>query len=98
MHTIKEPCVYMIASKRNGTLYSGVTSDLVGRVTKHKNGDYDGFTAKYGVSLLVWFEEHSHMDAAITREKQIKRWKREWKVALIEKSNPEWRDLFVELH
>ena len=92
-----EPCVYILASKRNGTLYVGVTSDLAQRVWLHKNGAYDGFTKKYGVRDLVWHESHAAMDDAIRREKAIKKWNRAWKTALIEKANPEWRDLYPSL-
>jgi putative endonuclease len=90
----KQPCVYILASKRNGTLYTGVTSDLVKRVYEHKNGLADGFTKKYNVHRLVYFETHEHMNAAITREKQIKKWNRRWKLRLIEERNPEWKDLY----
>ena len=90
-------CVYILASKRNGTLYTGVTSDLVGRVCQHKNKVVDGFTKKYHVHLLVWYEQTENIEAAIQREKQIKKWKREWKLNLIEKENSEWKDLFDDL-
>jgi putative endonuclease len=89
--------VYIMASRRNGTLYTGVTSDLVDRVLRHKRGEIPGFTLKYGCKTLVWFEQHEHMHAAIHREKQIKRWLRKWKLELIEKTNPAWRDLFDDL-
>jgi putative endonuclease len=85
--------VYIMASARNGTLYTGVTSALVGRVQQHKLGTFDGFCKKYGCKALVWYEDHPTMPEAIRREKQIKRWLREWKLALIEAENPEWRDL-----
>ena len=94
---MKQPCVYILASKRNGTLYTGVTSDLVQRVWQHKNGVVEGFTKRYGVHLLVWFEIHETMASAITREKAIKEWKRAWKLELIEKENPDWRDLYEDL-
>jgi putative endonuclease len=90
----KLPCVYILASKRNGTLYTGVTSNLVNRVYEHKNGLADGFTKKYGVHHLVYFELHEDMLAAISREKQIKKWNRAWKRELIEKNNPAWKDLY----
>ncbi len=90
----KLPCVYILASKRNGTLYTGVTSNLVKRVYEHKNGLADGFTKKYGVHHLVYFELHEDMLAAISREKQIKKWNRAWKRELIEKNNPAWKDLY----
>lgn len=93
----KQPCVYMLASQRNGTLYVGVTSDLVKRVWEHKNDTVDGFTKEYGVHILVYYELHEGMLAAITREKQIKKWNRGWKIELIESANPEWRDLWEEI-
>jgi putative endonuclease len=86
--------VYMLCSKRNGTLYTGVTSDLVKRVYEHKNSLLDGFTKKYGVHRLVWYEAHDSAESAITKEKQIKKWKRAWKLKLIEQTNPEWIDLY----
>ena len=95
--SMKAPCVYILASKRNGTLYIGVTSNLVRRVWQHKNGLVDGFAKEYGVGTLVWYEVHGSMYEAITRERQMKRWKREWKVRLIEEDNPLWRDLYEEL-
>ncbi len=91
---MKQPCVYMLASKRNGTLYAGVTSDLLKRVWEHKNDLIDGFTKKYRIHDLVWFEVHEDMHAAIIREKNIKAWKRAWKIELIEQANPEWIDLY----
>ena len=87
------PVVYLLASRRNGTLYVGVTSDLLGRVHKHRTGMIEGFTREYGVRMLVWFEQHSTMDTAILREKRIKKWNRAWKLELIEAVNPDWRDL-----
>jgi putative endonuclease len=84
----------MLASKRNGTLYAGVTSDLLKRVWEHKNDLIDGFTKKYRIHDLVWFEVHEDMHAAIIREKNIKAWKRAWKIELIEQANPEWIDLY----
>jgi putative endonuclease len=89
--------VYILASARNGTLYIGVSSDLIGRVWQHKNEQADGFTKKYGVKTLVWFEVHEDVNAAITREKQIKEWKRDWKIELIENENPYWNDLYSTL-
>jgi putative endonuclease len=88
-----QPCVYILASKRNGTLYTGVTSNLLARIHQHRKGVVRGFTSDYGVKMLVWFEQHSTMEAAITREKRIKKWNRAWKLELIEVENPEWRDL-----
>ena len=92
-----QPCVYLLAGKRNGTLYVGVTSDLVKRVWEHKNDLVEGFTAKYGVHLLVYYEMHADMLGAITREKQIKKWDRSWKLKLVERNNPEWKDLWPEV-
>jgi putative endonuclease len=92
-----QPAVYILASRRNGTLYVGVTSELVKRVYEHKQDLADGFTRKYGVHQLVYFELAEDMLAAISREKQIKKWKRAWKVELIERANPEWRDLYPEI-
>jgi putative endonuclease len=88
--------VYMMASRRNGTLYIGVTSDLVRRVFQHKQGDADGFTKKYKCHTLVWYEQHATAQTAITREKQLKEWKRLWKLRLIEEINPDWRDLAAD--
>jgi len=93
----KHPAVYLLASKRNGTLYTGVTSDLVARVWQHKNNQVEGFTQKYHVHTLVYYEMHQDMETAIQREKQIKKWKRQWKLALIEKNNPGWKDLHDEI-
>ena len=93
----KKAYVYILASKRNGTLYIGMTSSLVKRVYEHKCDLVDGFTKKYKVHHLVYFEEHEDIQQAITREKQIKKWKRKWKLALIEKANPNWRDLYDEI-
>jgi putative endonuclease len=93
----KQPAVYILASRRNGTLYIGVTSDLVKRAYEHKQDLVEGFTKRYGVHELVYFEMHEDMVAAITREKQLKKWNRAWKVELIEQRNPEWRDLYAEL-
>jgi putative endonuclease len=90
----KLPAVYILASKRNGTLYIGVTSDLVQRVYQHKNDVNDGFTKQYQVHILVYYETHATMLDAITREKQLKKWNRAWKIALIEKENPQWLDLY----
>ena len=94
---MKQPCVYILASKRNGTLYIGTTSNLVQRVWQHKNEVAGGFTERYGVTTLVWYEGHETMLSAIAREKQLKEWKRAWKLQLIERSNPLWLDLFENL-
>ena len=95
---IRAPAVYIITNKRNGTLYTGVTADLSRRCWEHREGVYPGFTKKYELKLLVWYERHDLMTDAIAREKQIKAWKREWKIELIEKLNPMWRDLYEELN
>ena len=89
--------VYILASKKNGTLYIGVTNDLLKRVHEHKNNLIPGFTSKYGVHNLVYYERYADIYSAIAREKNIKKWKRAWKVELIEKTNPEWRDLYNDL-
>ena len=89
----RQPAVYIMASGRNGTLYIGVTSDLMARIVQHREGMFDGFSKRYGVNRLVWFAMADTMDAAITREKQLKVWKRSWKITLIETDNPTWRDL-----
>ncbi len=90
--------VYILASKRDGVLYIGVTNDLPRRVWEHKEGLVEGFSKQYYVERLVYFEEFQYIDKAIAREKVMKRWKREWKVELIEKVNPEWKDLYEELN
>ena len=90
----KQFYVYILASKRNGTLYAGITSDLVKRVWEHKQNITKGFTNKYNVKTLVYFEVHHNPESAIIREKQIKKWKRDWKLKLIERSNPMWKDLY----
>jgi putative endonuclease len=89
--------VYLMASGKNGTLYVGVTNNLVRRVFEHRNGAVEGFTDRYRVHHLVWFESTPSIEAAIKKEKQIKNWKREWKVALIENENAEWQDLYAAL-
>jgi putative endonuclease len=94
---MKQPCVYLLASGHYGTLYTGVTSNLLRRVSQHRDGVVDGFTKKYRVHTLVWFELHATMPDAIAREKSIKEWKRAEKIALIETSNPHWLDLFPGL-
>jgi putative endonuclease len=88
----------MIASQRNGTLYIGVTSDLIKRVYQHRTGMVDGFTKRYGVHTLVWYEVHELMESAILREKQLKKWSRIAKIRLIEQQNPLWQDLWLELN
>lgn len=94
---IKQPCVYLLASQRNGTLYIGVTSDLIKRVHQHREGMVEGFTKRYGVKTLVWHEIHEVMESAILREKQLKKWSRIAKIRLIEQQNPNWQDLWLEL-
>ena len=89
--------VYILASKRNGTLYIGMTNNLLKRVDQHKQNMVEGFTKKYSVHQLVYFEQYRDVYAAIGREKQLKKWNRQWKLELIEKENPQWRDLFEEL-
>ena len=93
----KSYCVYILSSKRNGTLYVGVTNNLVKRIWEHKNNVADGFTKKYAVRYLVYFEQHNNPESAITREKQIKKWNRLWKIRLIEEKNPEWSDLHEQI-
>jgi putative endonuclease len=94
---MKQPAVYILASDRNGTLYTGVTSNLVQRTWEHREHAADGFTKRYDVTMLVWYELHGAIGAAILREKQIKAWKRQWKIELIEKKNPYWHDLWPEI-
>jgi len=93
----RQPCVYMLASGFNGTLYTGVTSNLVGRIMQHRDGTYEGFTSRYGIVRLVWFEIAETMADAIASEKRIKAWRRDWKKNLIERDNPDWDDLAVAL-
>jgi len=89
--------VYLLASRRKGTLYIGVTNDLPRRIAQHKEGPVEGFTKKYGVKTLVWYEQTDSVESAIAREKQIKKWTRAWKVELIEATNPAWKDLYEEI-
>jgi putative endonuclease len=93
----KQPAVYILASKRNGTLYIGVTSDLIKRIWEHKNDLVKGFTKHYNVHRLVWYELHESLESAITREKRLKNWKRKWKLELIESKNPKWEDLYHKI-
>jgi putative endonuclease len=97
MHSELLPTVYLLASKRNGTLYTGVTSNLMSRVHQHREGLVGGFTREYDVKLLVWFEQHATMESAILREKRIKKWNRAWKLDLIEAASADWRDLAEDL-
>ena len=92
----RQPCVYILASRRHGTLYIGVTSDLFARLHQHRTKSVPGFTTRYAVSRLVHYETADSMYAAISREKQLKAWRRNWKIALIEERNPEWQDLAIE--
>jgi putative endonuclease len=94
---MKQPCVYILSNHVRGTLYIGVTSDLIGRVWQHKHGLVDGFSKKYQLHLLVYFESAETMLAAITREKQLKKWNRAWKIELIETNNNVWRGLYTDL-
>jgi putative endonuclease len=96
MHADFSPMTYMLASHRNGTLYTGVTSSLLQRIHQHREDLLGGFTKDYSVHRLVWFEQHSTMENAIVREKQIKKWNRAWKIRLIEEGNPDWRDLAID--
>ena len=94
---MKKYYVYILASKKNGTLYTGVTSQLIKRVYEHKNGLVEGFSKKYSIKLLVYFEETNDINEALKREKQLKKWKRSWKIELIEKDNSDWQDLYERL-
>jgi len=93
----RQPSVYILSSKRNGTLYTGVTSNLIKRIWQHKNNAIEGFTKKYSIHFLVWYELHETMESAIQKEKNIKDWKRTWKLRLIEEKNPLWDDLYKGL-
>jgi putative endonuclease len=95
--TEKQPATYILANKKKGVLYAGVTSNLVKRIWEHKQHLADGFTKKYHLHKLVYFELHEDMLEAVVREKQIKKWRRDWKVGLIERENPEWRDLYNDI-
>ena len=94
---MRKSCVYMLASRRNGTLYIGATSNLEERVWQHKRGLVEGFTKRYGVHMLVWYEVHETMGSAVARERALKEWNRAWKLRLIEESNPKWEDLYDSL-
>lgn len=93
----RQYCIYILASNPNGTLYIGITGDLVERVRQHKEAEVEGFTKKYKVNKLVYYEIYEYPHEAIFREKQLKEWKRRWKLELIEKENPDWRDLYADL-
>ena len=94
---MKQPAVYLLATGKRGTLYIGVTSNLVARTWQHREHVVEGFTKRYNVSMLVWYELHGTMESAILREKQLKKWNREWKLRLVQESNPEWRDLWEDI-
>jgi putative endonuclease len=95
--SMKQYYVYILASRKNGTLYIGVTSDLAKRIYEHKEKLIDGFTKEYNVHVLVYYEQHNEIEEAILREKQMKKWNRQWKIRLIEENNPEWKDLYEEI-
>jgi len=94
---MKTPCIYILTNKPNGTLYIGVTSNLPARIYQHKNGFVDSFSKKYNLHMLAYYELHENMYSAITREKCLKKWNREWKIQLIEEMNPKWRDLYYDI-
>ena len=94
---MKSPAIYLLASAKNGTLYIGVTSNLIQRVWQHRQHLTDGFSDRYDVTRLVWYELHDTMESVIVREKQLKKWNREWKIRLIERTNPDWRDLWQDI-
>ncbi|HPP11025.1 MAG TPA: GIY-YIG nuclease family protein [Defluviitoga tunisiensis] len=94
---MKSYYIYIMASRRNGTLYIGITNDIVRRVYEHKNNFIDGFTSKYGIHNLVYYEQFDNIESAIQREKQLKKWNRKWKIELIERVNPNWKDLYEDL-
>ena len=94
---MKQPAVYILATGTRGTTYIGVTSNLIARTWQHREHLADGFTKRYDVTKLVWYELHGTMDTAILREKQLKKWNREWKLRLVQESNPEWRDLWEDI-
>lgn len=95
---MKQPAVYLLASERNGTLYVGVTSNLIQRIWQHREGIIEGFSREYSVKKSVWYEMHATMESAIKREKSLKKWNRAWKLKLIEERNPEWIDLWSEIN
>lgn len=97
MLVAKQPCVYLLASKPYGTLYVGVTRNLLVRAWMHRESVVEGFSKRHGTHILVWYEAHETMISAITREKQIKKWNRDWKINLIQEMNPDWRDLSIDL-
>ena len=94
---MKQPAVYLLATGKRGTLYIGVTSNLVARTWQHREHLVEGFTKRYNVTMLAWYELHGTMESAILREKQLKKWNREWKLRLVQEANPEWRDLWSDI-
>jgi putative endonuclease len=96
MHTIFQPAVYIMANRKNGTLYTGVTSHLMQRILQHREGTFEGHSKEHGTNMLVWFELHGTMETAILREKRVKKWNRQWRINLIEADNPDWRDLALD--
>ncbi|MEO8365340.1 MAG: GIY-YIG nuclease family protein [Pseudoxanthomonas sp.] len=94
---MKQPAVYMLATGKRGTLYLGVTSNLIARTWQHREHVVEGFTKRYNITMLAWYELHGTMESAILREKQLKKWNREWKLRLVHESNPEWRDLWDDI-
>ena len=92
-----QPCAYLLANRPYGAIYCGVTSDLLVRVQQHRDALFDGFTKAHSIHRLVWFEQHGTMETAIQRERRIKKWNRQWKINLIEKENPDWRDLALQM-
>ena len=94
---MKQPAVCLLATGKRGTLYIGVTSNLIARTWQHREHPVDGFTKRYNVTMLAWYELHGTMESAIFREKQLKKWNREWKLRLVQEANPEWRDLWEDI-
>ncbi|RDV02803.1 GIY-YIG nuclease family protein [Sphingorhabdus pulchriflava] len=97
MHENFQPTVYIMTNRKQGALYTGVTSDLMNRILQHREEMFEGHSKRVGAKLLVWYEQHGTMETAILREKRIKNWNRQWRINLIEKDNPDWRDLAIEM-
>jgi putative endonuclease len=97
MHDNFQPGVYIMANRKNGTLYTGVTSHLMQRILQHREGAFEGHSKEHGTKMLVWFELHQTIETAILREKRVKKWNRQWRINLIEAANPDWRDLAIDL-
>jgi putative endonuclease len=97
MHPNFQPAVYILANRKNGALYTGVTSHLIQRIHQHRNGIFEGHSKSYNIKMLLWYELHGAMDTAIVREKRIKKWNRQWRINLITAENPNWRDLAIDL-